>query len=409
MKAEGQLFDRLIAFARLLRRAGIPIGPGAVIDALHAVEIAGIGTRQDFYWTLHSVLIKRHEHHAIFYEAFHRFWKRDQIERVLAEMLPVTRTDGVKSRVAQRRVEEALGLQKRMPKPPKQQDTVFDMRGTISDAEILRRKDFAQMSAAELEEARRLISALRMPDDAVTTRRFAPSPRGRIDLARTLRASVRSGGDLIELRFRAQREKKPPLVTLVDISGSMSDYSRPLLQFFHTFTMKRRNVSTFLFGTRLTNVTRALKTRDPDDALALCSAGVSDWAGGTRIASALEEFNKRWSRRVLGQGAIVLLVTDGLEREGGGELKREIDRLHRSCRRLIWLNPLLRFEGFEAKAAGIRAMLPHVDELRPVHDLSSLVSLCDALTETRASRAHHPNHWMNTARHSCKGSKLSSP
>jgi len=397
MKAEGQLFDRLIAFARLLRRAGIPIGPGAVIDALHAVEIAGIGTRQDFYWTLHSVLIKRHEHHAIFYEAFHRFWKRDQIERVLAEMLPVTRTDGVKSRVAQRRVEEALGLQKSMPKPPKQQDTVFDMRGTISDAEILRRKDFAQMSAAELEEARRLISALRMPDDNVTTRRFAPSPRGRIDLARTLRASVRSGGDLIELRFRAPRKKKPPLVALIDISGSMSDYSRPLLQFFHTLAMNRRNVSTFLFGTRLTNVTRALKTRDPDDALALCSAGVSDWAGGTRIASALEEFNKRWSRRVLGQGATVLLVTDGLEREEGGELKREIDRLHRSCRRLIWLNPLLRFEGFEAKAAGIRTMLPHVDELRPVHDLSSLASLCDALTETRASRAHDPKHWLGAA------------
>ena len=397
MKAEGQLFVRLIAFARLLRRAGIPIGPGAVIDALHAVEIAGIGTRRDFYWTLHSVLIKRHEHHAVFYEAFHRFWRRDQVDRVLREMLPVTRTEGVKSRVAQRRVEEALGLQKRMPKPPKQQDTVFDMRGTISDAEILRRKDFAQMSASELEDARRLISALKIPDDKISTRRYAPSPRGRIDLARTLRASVRSGGDLIELRFRAAREKQPPLVALVDISGSMSDYSRPLLQFFHALTMKRRNVSAFLFGTRLTNITRSLKTRDPDDALALCSAGVADWAGGTRIASALEEFNKRWSRRVLGQGAIVLLVTDGLEREGGGELKREIERLHRSSRRLIWLNPLLRFDGFEAKAAGIRAILPHVDELRPVHDLSSLASLCDALTETRASRTHNPKHWLGAA------------
>lgn len=397
MKAEGQLFDRLIAFARLLRRAGIPVGPGAVIDALSAVEIAGIGTRRDFYWTLHSVLIKRPEHHAVFYEAFHRFWRRDQVDRVLREMLPVTRTDGVKSRVAQRRVEEALGLQRRMPKPPKQKDTVFDMRGTISDAEILRRKDFAQMSAAELEDARRLISALRLPDDAVTTRRFAPSSRGRIDLARTLRASVRSGGDLIELRFKARREKKPPIVALVDISGSMSDYSRPLLQFFHMLSMKRGNVSTFLFGTRLTNVTRALKTRDPDDALALCSQGVADWAGGTRIASALEEFNKRWSRRALGQGATVLLVTDGLERDGGGELKREIDRLHRSCRRLIWLNPLLRFDAFEAKAAGIRTMLPHVDELRPVHDLSSLASLCDALTESRASRAHDPKHWLGAA------------
>jgi len=395
--AQGMLFQRLVAFARLLRRAGVPLGPGSVIDAFEAVLLAGTGTRQDFFWTLHAVLIKRHEHFPIYYEAFYRFWQRGQVERVLAEMLPVTRTEGVKTRVAQRRVEEALGLQKRAAKPPKQQESVFDMRGTISDAEILRRKDFAQMSVAEVEEARRLISAMRIPDDAVTTRRFKASPRGRIDLARTLRASVRSGGDLIELRFKAPREKKPPIVALVDISGSMSDYSRPLLQFFHMLTMKRRNVATFLFGTRLTNVTRALKTKDPDDALALCSQGVSDWSGGTRIASALEEFNKRWSRRVLGQGATVLLVSDGLEREGGSELKREIDRLHRSCRRLIWLNPLLRFEGFEAKAAGIRTMLPHVDELRPVHDLSSLASLCDALTETRTSRAHDPKHWLGAA------------
>ncbi len=395
--AEGMLFQRLIAFARLLRRAGIPLGPGSVIDAFEAVLISGIGTRRDFFWTLHAVLIKCHEHFPIYYEAFYRFWQRGQVERVLAEMLPVTRTDGVKTRVAQRRVEEALGLQKRAARPPKQQETIFDMRGTISDTEILRRKDFAQMSVAEVEEARRLISAMRIPDDAVTTRRFKASSRGRIDLARTLRASVRSGGDLIELRFKAPREKKPPVVALVDISGSMSDYSRPLLQFFHMLTMKRRNVSTFLFGTRLTNVTRALKTKDPDDALALCSAGVADWSGGTRIASALEEFNKRWSRRVLGQGATVLLVTDGLERDGGGELKREIDRLHRSSRRLIWLNPLLRFEGFEAKAAGIRAILPHVDELRPVHDLSSLSSLCDALTEMRTSRAHDPKHWRGAA------------
>lgn len=397
MNASGQLLDRLIAFARLLRRAGIPIGPGSVIDALDAVMIAGIGTRADFYWTLHSVLIKRHEHRALFHEAFHRFWQRDQVDRVLREMLPVTRTEGVKSRAAQRRVEEALGLQRRMPKSQKPQETVFDMRGTISDAETLRRKDFAQMSASELEEARRRIAAMKMPDDEIATRRFMPSPRGRIDLARTLRASVRSGGDLIELRFRSPREKKPPLVALVDISGSMSDYTRPLLQFFHTLAMRRRNVSTFLFGTRLTNVTRALKTRDPDEALALCSAGVADWSGGTRIATALEEFNKRWSRRVLSQGATVLFVTDGLEREGGGELSRETGRLHRSCRKLIWLNPLLRFEGFEAKAAGIRAILPHVDELRPVHDLSSLASLCDALTETLTSRLHDPKHWLGAA------------
>jgi uncharacterized protein with von Willebrand factor type A (vWA) domain len=271
------------------------------------------------------------------------------------------------------------------------------MRGTVSDLEVLRHKDFAQMSAAELEAARRLIAGLKMPDDEAVTRRFAPSPRGRIDLARTLRASVRSGGDLIELRFRAPKVRKPPLVALIDISGSMSDYSRVLLQFMHALTAKRRNVSTFLFGTQLTNVTRALKTRDADEALSLCSQTASDWSGGTRIASALEAFNKRWARRVLSQGAVVLLITDGLERDGEGELKREIGRLHRSCRRLIWLNPLLRFGGFEARAAGIRTMLPHVDEMRPVHDLASLQSLCAALTEQRRNRAHDPRYWLGAA------------
>jgi len=182
-------------------------------------------------------------------------------------------------------------------------------------------------------------------------------------------------------------------VALLDISGSMSQYTRLFLHFLHAVTDARKRVATFLFGTRLTNVTRALKAKDPDEALAACAASVQDWSGGTRIATSLKAFNKLWARRVLTQGAIVLLITDGLERDGGERLAFEIDRLHRSCRRLIWLNPLLRFSGFEAKAKGIRAMLPHVDELRPIHNLESMADLVRALSD-RGARTGEPKAWL---------------
>jgi hypothetical protein len=221
------------------------------------------------------------------------------------------------------------------------------------------------------------------------------APGGAIDPRRTLRSSLRSGGDMILLRRKQPRPVHPPIVVLCDISGSMSPYTRVLLHFTHVLGRQRR-VSAFLFGTRLTNVTRQLRHRDPDEALAACSDTVADWSGGTRIASTLEDFDRHWSRRVLGQGAIVLLVTDGLERDGVEDLARQMDRLHRSCRRLIWLNPLLGFEGFEAKARGIRAMLPHVDELRSVHSLEAVEDICRALSGNAAPVAD-PRAWLRAA------------
>jgi len=251
----------------------------------------------------------------------------------------------------------------------------------VSDREVLQKKDFAQMSAAEVAEARQAIARFALPLDLIRTRRTAARRRGHlIDIRRTLRASMKAGGAVIDLKYFGPREKEPPIVALLDISGSMSQYTRLFLHFLHSITDARKRVTTFLFGTRLTNVTRAIRERDPDEALAACSAHVVDWSGGTRIASSLRAFNKQWSRRVLGQGAVVLLITDGLERDADDTLGFEIDRLHRSCRRLIWLNPLLRFDGFEARAKGVRAMLPHVDELRPIHNLESMTGLVRALS-----------------------------
>jgi hypothetical protein len=393
-ESNGRLAENVLYFARALRAAGIPVGPGAVLDALEALKTAGVGTREDFYWTLHAVFVKRHEHTILFDQAFRIFFRRrGYIDQLIAMMMPQAPAAAPQApQAGATRVHEALysGLDDKLKK---EREIELDARLTVSDREVLQKKDFAQMTSAEIAAAKEAMKRLVMPLAEVRTRRLAPHMRGHlIDIRRTLRASMKGGGDFIDLRFIGPKTKPPPIVALLDISGSMSQYSRVFLHFLHALTDARKRVSTFLFGTRLTNVTRALRERDPDDALASCSAAVPDWSGGTRIASSLRAFNKLWARRVLTQGAIVLLITDGLERDADDTLAFEIDRLHRSCRRLIWLNPLLRFEGFEARARGIKTMLPRVDEFRPIHNLESMAELVAALTKGGGSA--DPKAWM---------------
>lgn len=392
----GRLGENIVHFARVLRKAGIPLGPASVIDAVRAVEIAGIHRRDDFYWTLHSIFATRRDQHATFDEAFRLFWRsRKHLQHMLgAELEDEEERAPEAPRAAATRVAEAM-FEAGLAGLARQERPEVDARLTSSDAEILRRRDFAQMSAAEIIAAEAALERMRLPADTVPTRRAtAARPPGTVDLRRTMRASLRMGGGMIALRHRRPAEVHPPIVVLADISGSMAPYARVLLHFFHTMGRSRR-VHTFLFGTRLTNVTRELRRRDPDEALAACSTAVPDWSGGTRIATALHEFNRTWSRRVLGQGAIVLLFTDGLERDAGDDLGPEMDRLQRSCRRLIWLNPLLRFDGFSARARGIRAMLPHVDEFRPIHSLESVADLCRALAG--GGKGADPRHWLRAA------------
>jgi hypothetical protein len=392
----GRLAENILYFARALRAAGIPVGPGAVLDALAAVQAAGVGPREDFYWTLHAVFVKRHEHTLLFDQAFRLFFRRRAyLDKLMASLLPQAQPrDAEAPKPGAQRVEEALfsGLREL---EREQREIEVDARLTVSDREVLQRKDFAQMTAAEIAAAKAAIKRLVLALDEVKTRRLASARLGhRIDLRRTLRASLKAGGAIIDLKYLGPRTKAPPIVALLDISGSMSQYTRLFLHFLHAVTDARKRVHTFLFGTRLTNVTRALKQKDPDEALAAVTANVADWSGGTRIATSLRRFNKEWARRVLTQGAIVLIITDGLERDPDERLAFEIDRLHRSCRRLIWLNPLLRFSGFEARAKGIRAMLPHVDELRPIHNLESMAELVRALSD-RDARAGDPKAWLD--------------
>jgi uncharacterized protein with von Willebrand factor type A (vWA) domain len=379
-------------FAHLLRRAGLPVGPAETMAAQQALSLIELGDRAQARTALRSVMIHRHEHQDVFDQAFALFWRDPTAaEQAVAMALLEAQKDKRPERPppGSRRVAEAMAKPRESRPRTEDEPPVVDAVMTVSDSERLQRMDFEAMSAEEIAEAKREIRRLVMPLDERRTRRVRPDPLGpATDLRRTIRQSLRQGGEILEIARNRQVTRPPPLVVLCDISGSMSRYAQILLHFLHAVTNDRDRVSVFLFGTRLSNVTRQLRHRDPEVAFQLVSHVVPDWSGGTRIGEALETFNRSWARRVLAQGAIVLLITDGLDRDGARGLAENMDRLHRSCRRLIWLNPLLRWTGFEPKSQGIRAMLPHVDEFRPVHNLASLRALVDLLSRPVPQRMH---------------------
>jgi len=388
---DGRLAGNITHFARALRKAGLPAGPGRVIGAIEAVNAAGFSSREDFYWALHACFVARPEHRVVFAQIFRLYWRDPRfLEHMMALLLPAMR--GVaKERAArpgEKRAAEALldGVAREAPDLPEPEGTEIeiDARLTISRRERLRTLDFEQMSVAEMAEAKRLIAEIRLPVRPLLSRRSRPHARGeRPDWRASLRASMRQGGEPARLLWRRRRERWPDLVAICDISGSMSAYSRAVLHFLHAAANARgagwARVHGFTFGTRLTNITRHLRQRDVDAALKAAGAEAQDWEGGTRIGACLHDFNRLWSRRVLARGAVVLLITDGLDRDEGGDLAREIERLHLSARRLIWVNPLLRWQGFAPKARGIREILPHVDSLRAGHNIASLAALAEAL------------------------------
>jgi hypothetical protein len=389
---DGKLAHNITHFARALRKAGLPIGPGRILDTIRAVEAAGFTRREDFYHTLQACLVSRPEHRTTFAEVFRLFWRDPQyLEHMMSLLIPQVK--GVQedrpAAPAERRAAEAL-LDGAAPPPKPATETQgeeisIDATATQSTEERLRTLDFELMSTAEIAEAKRMLSRLALPVKPLTTRRTRAATTGSgIDLGRTLRQSLRQGGEITTLARKTPTTRWPNLIVLCDISGSMADYSRMVLHFVHAVANRKgqgwARVHAFTFGTRLTNITRHLARRDVDAALKAAGAQAQDWSGGTRIGPCLRAFNRDWSRRVLGQGAVVLLITDGLDRDDSGMLTAEMERLHLSCRRLIWLNPLLRWTGFAPKAAGIRAMLPHVDSFRAGHSIASLEALGEAIS-----------------------------
>jgi len=335
-------------------------------------------------------MIHRHEHQDVFDQAFNLFWRDPTAaeQAVAMALLEAQKEKRHERPPGSRRVAEAMAKPRETRPRAEDEPPVMDAVLTVSDQERLQRMDFEAMSAEEIAEAKREIRRLVLPLSLRRTRRLRTDPLGPVtDLRRTIRQSLRQGGEILTIARNRQVTRPPPLVVLCDISGSMSRYAQILLHFLHTVTNERDRVHVFLFGTRLSNVTRQLRHRDPEVAFQMVAHVVPDWSGGTRIGEALENFNRFWARRVLAQGAVVLLITDGLDRDGARGLAENMDRLHRSCRRLIWLNPLLRWAGFEPKSQGIRAMLPHVDDFRPVHNLASLRALVDLLSRPAPRRA----------------------
>lgn len=389
-----KLAGNITHFARALRRAGLPIGPGRVIDAIRAVAAAGFTERRDFFWTLHACFVSRPEQRVVFAQVFRLYWRDPRyLEHMMAAMLPAVR--GVQedrgAQAAEKRAAEALldGAEAPQAGPEDNQEDggteiEIDASFTMSAEEKLRTLDFEQMSTAEMAQAKAMLARMTLPVDPIPQRRTRAATAGRIDPARTLRAAMRQGGELHHLKWKARQVRYPNLVVLCDISGSMSQYSRVVLHFVHAVSNAKgagwAKVHAFTFGTRLTNITRHLAQRDVDAALQAAGAEAQDWEGGTRIGACLEAFNRDWSRRVLGQGAVVLLITDGLDRDDPGTLAKQMERLRLSARRLIWINPLLRWDAFAPKARGIAAMLPHVDSFRAGHSIASLEALAQVVS-----------------------------
>lgn len=392
---DGKLVDNITHFARALRRAGLPIGPGRVQTAIEAVAAAGFDRKADFYWTLHAVFVNRPEERQVFGQIFRLYWRDPRyLEHMMSLMLPAIRnvSEEKAAESAAKRAAEALLDGAEAPDLPDSRDDSenteiqIDASQTASNEERLRTLDFEQMSTNESAQAKRMLARLSLPVKPIATRRLQADLRGRKpDWRRTMRASIRQGGEITRLHMQKPRTRWPALVVLCDISGSMSQYSRMVLHFVHAIANRQgqgwAKVHAFTFGTRLTNITRHLRARDVDAALNAAGAEAQDWQGGTRIGGCLRAFNVDWSRRVLGQGAVVLLISDGLDRDDPALLAREMERLHLSSRRLIWLNPLLRWDSFAPRARGIRAMLPHVDAFRAAHSIASLEALAEAISD----------------------------
>jgi uncharacterized protein with von Willebrand factor type A (vWA) domain len=371
--AAPDLLPRLAGFARLLHDAGLEAGPGRLTDATRALGHVDLRQADDFRSALRSVFVSRKEEIPVFEAAFDIYWSPPD-PRLPAGVIPGRSRPLPMDPARARAWLKALGLESsRMPRQEDRDGVPSSSSGYSAD-ELLRRKDFEDLSWEETEQVKRLLQQAPWRVAERRTRRQRPARQGAVDLRRTARHSIRSGGEMVRLLHRQARMRRRPLVLICDVSGSMERYSRLLLIFAHAIA-RREDVETFVFSTRLTRVTRLLRQRDLDRALDGVGRSVHDFSGGTRIGQALAEFNRRWARRVLGHGAVVIVVSDGWDRGDPELLERELAHLRRSCQRLIWLNPLLGSEGYEPVTRGMVAALPHCDDFLAAHNVLALDEL----------------------------------
>jgi len=375
-KRDGQLLRNAVLFGRLLRALGVEVTPTQMVDLVESLKHVDIGRRSDFKASARAVLINRREQIPLFDEAFALFWQA----RGEGELLDLDMGTLIKKQ------QQEVEVYRRNPSAGESPDASEELEEeqilTYSDRELLRQKDFARLDEWELAAVQRMMQRIQWHVEPRRTRRTIRDAKGHtVDLRRTMRQTLRHGGEIMEFTYKARKAKRRPVVLLCDISGSMERYSRLLLQFIYVVTSHLDRVESFVFSTRLTRITRQLQRRNIDDALREASTVVHDWAGGTRIGDAIRTFNYDWARRVLNQGAVVLIISDGWDRGDVALLGREMDRLHRSCHRLIWLNPLLGAEDYQPLVRGIQAALPHIDHFLPVHNLASLEQLAVLLSD----------------------------
>ncbi len=406
-----RLLYRLTEFGHLLWESNINVGPHQMLELAKTLDLIDITDKEEFYFTLKCCLLTKHEQEPIFNQMFTYYWlMRDQQNKKKNDKQGAAKREERQMRLPpseRKRLAEHLNateMRKELRQEMRQterrharkiseekdddDDTGQPPQGTAYSAiEQLRKKDFENFTWEEVQEAKRLMAEMRWNLGLRRTRRKAPARSGAYpDMRRMVRRNLKYGAELIELTWRKTKQKPRPLVIICDISGSMSLYSRLLLHFIHTISNGLLNVETFVFGTRLTRITRQLKKRDVDDAVQDVSKAVQDWSGGTRIGDALHYFNKHWSRRVLGRGAVVLIISDGWDRGDSGVLQVEIDRLQHSCHRLIWLNPLLGSPDYRPLTVGMKTALPFIDNFLPAHNLDSLISLGNLLSMIDDSR-----------------------
>ena len=376
----GQFLHNLLLFGRVLRRLGLDVNPGRMMDLVSALDHIEIARKQDFYFAARTLLVHEREDLAVFDEAFALFWRKPAEEWSVEGRGIVQRRRQARPIVKPRPLEESTSQTNDPTSSPEL--TVIEATRTFSDRELLRHKNFAEMSVEEAGAVRQMMADLLWKVSERRTRRKRPGKGHWIDLRRTLRRSLRSEGEILRWSYRERKLKPRPLVVIADISGSMERYTRLLLHFIYGMKAARNQpVEAFVFSTRLTRITRPLQVRDLDLALKNVGKLVHDWAGGTRIGESLKTFNFEWGRRVLGRGAVVLIISDGWDRGDVDLLRREMARLKRNCHRLIWLNPLLGAPDYEPLTRGIQAALPHIHDFLPVHNLASLEDLANRLAD----------------------------
>jgi uncharacterized protein with von Willebrand factor type A (vWA) domain len=387
----GHLLRNMVLFGRMLRALGIKVTPTQILDLVEGLKYINMARREDFKNTAQAILVNHYEHLELFNRAFDLFWQaRDETELLEMDL------GALLKKPPQPKPEEleAVGSETRGDGSEKEaEEPVIDTVYTYSAREVLRQKDFTDLTPEELQEVKHLMQAMVWELEQRRTRRRTRARHGLYpDMRRTFRQNVRYGGEPLQLAWRRRKLKRRPLVVICDISGSMERYARVLLKFIYAISNGLEKVEAFVFSTRLTRITHHLKEKDIDTALDQATLAIHDWAGGTRIGESLKTFNYEWGRRVLGQGAIVLLISDGWDRGEIDLLRREMDRLQLSCHRLIWLNPLLGSENYEPLTRGIQTALPYIDDFMPVHNLQSLEqlgNLLERLSEYRPERRQH--------------------